>query len=873
MSASLDGIVGRDAIESIADVQSAITSGGSITTTTVTASTLNTNQMTIANDQINAIGSSTDIIVNTSASGAFKMDNLQVKTNTLSSTNTDGDIILAPNGAGTVKTDNLQLDGNTISSTNTDGNIVLAPNGAGTVRTDNLQLDGNTISSTDTNGNIVLAPNGVGNIVLGTMTLNADQVIGASEDDYVMTYDHASGTIGLEAGGSSTPWTTVGSDITYNTGDVKVSNLTLSSEEITQSAGSDLRLTTTAKVRVDNLSLDAGTLKAEIGDLTLTCDDTTNKVFIGSLPFKLDQTVGAVQDGYILSYDNSTGKILLEPPTGTSNWTTSGSDIYRSSSVGIGVNSSTINSQLMVKDTGAAHTAVQVTSAAGQNCSVKLSRGAGDWSSSNNETIGMHLDTDSLLFSKLTAEGSNLTGFAGDTMRIDCQNSRVGIASYPYAPSTTLQLGNIGSGRKESLRCSTNAGAGIADRSIEIGVDSTSSFIESNDNVNAPIELQVRQGTNGSVMVIDTSGDVGINTATPTAKLDIGGNTDGQVQAILTRGFDDAFQLQAINESSSNAPGDVVSKFGIRHLSNETALFNFIRGNLGDDGSLAIVTNNAERMRVNSSGDLGIGTTDPKAKIHINGDSNSTAVMSSGARRYFKGISTSTTSDTSTWAFSDASLYATGDIIGSSWIVSLQSTTFSDRRMKENIVDVQDDQCLQKLRLLKPKQYTYKDTHKRGNAPVWGFIAQDVKSTLDYAVSTMEKEIPNIYKLATVSNDGKTLTFSENIVLQDDEPRVMLKTWKDSEVRAVIVSHTSNSITLEEQLEQHDITCDEFTNQIFVYGQIVSDFNHLDKDAIFTVAVSALQEVDRQQQLHKNKISTLEARMSILEQRLNNAGL
>jgi hypothetical protein len=274
-----------------------------------------------------------------------------------------------------------------------------------------------------------------------------------------------------------------------------------------------------------------------------------------------------------------------------------------------------------------------------------------------------------------------------------------------------------------------------------------------------------------------------------------------------------------------------------------------------------------------NNGDLGIGTTDPKAKIHINGDSNSTAVMSSGARRYFKGISTSTTSDTSTWAFSDASLYATGDIIGSSWIVSLQSTTFSDRRMKENIVDVQDDQCLQKLRLLKPKQYTYKDTHKRGNAPVWGFIAQDVKSTLDYAVSTMEKEIPNIYKLATVSNDGKTLTFSENIVLQDDEPRVMLKTWKDSEVRAVIVSHTSNSITLEEQLEQHDITCDEFTNQIFVYGQIVSDFNHLDKDAIFTVAVSALQEVDRQQQLHKNKISTLEARMSILEQRLNNAGL
>ena len=787
MSASLDGIVGRDAIESIADVQSAITSGGSITTTTVTASTLNTNQMTIANDQINAIGSSTDIIVNTSATGAFKMDNLQVKTNTLSSTNTDG--------------------------------------------------------------NIVLSPNGTGNIVLGTMTINADQVIGASEDDYVMTYDHSSGTIGLEAGGSASPWTTVGSDITYNTGDVKVSNLTLSSEEITQSAGSDLRLTTTAKVKVDNLSLDAGTLQAEIGDLTLTCDDTTNKVFIGSLPFKLDQSVGAGQDGYVLSYDNSTGKILLEPPTGTSNWTTSGSDIYRASQVGVGVNSSTINSQLMVKDTGSAHTALQITSGASQNCSVKLSRGAGDWSSSNNETIGLHMDTDRLLFSKLTAEGNNLTGYAGSTMDVDCQNSRVGIACYPYGGSiaNTLQLGSIASGRTESIKISTNAGAGVADKSIEMGVDATSSFIESNDSANAPIELQVRQGTNGNVMVIDTDGDIGLNQSSPGAKLHINASTGKR-------------QLQL--------EGDPVSASQVLITGGTYGIAMTMNNSLSSAYALSVNNSGGSIMYLQNNGYLGIGTSSPRAPLEII-SSNAGVVLSSGQRQYFD-YNSGPNKDTNTWTFNAVSIYARGDILSNGYILSHASTTFSDRRIKDNIVDVEDDQCLQTLRLIKPKQYTYRDIAKQGTQPVWGFIAQEVAETLPYAVSTIEKEIPNVYKRATVSPDRKTLIFAEPIVFEDEHRRVILKTHHNKDVEVLVVSHSPTSLTLEKEIEQDDISIE---NQVFVYGQIVKDFHHLKKDAIFTVAVSALQEVDRQQQLHKNKISTLEARMALLEQRLNNANL
>ena len=47
-------------------------------------------------------------------------------------------------------------------------------------------------------------------------------------------------------------------------------------------------------------------------------------------------------------------------------------------------------------------------------------------------------------------------------------------------------------------------------------------------------------------------------------------------------------------------------------------------------------------------------------------------------------------------------------------------------------------------------------------------------------------------------------------------------------------------------------------DKIFVYGQQVDDFVFLKKDAIWTVATSALQEVDR-------KVTALEARISALE--------
>ena len=62
----------------------------------------------------------------------------------------------------------------------------------------NLDVVTHSIVSTS-NRNISITPNGTGNVALGNFTFNADQTVGAGQDNFLMTYDNSAGTIGLEA--------------------------------------------------------------------------------------------------------------------------------------------------------------------------------------------------------------------------------------------------------------------------------------------------------------------------------------------------------------------------------------------------------------------------------------------------------------------------------------------------------------------------------------------------------------------------------------------------------------------------------------------------------------------------------------------------
>ena len=61
----------------------------------------------------------------------------------------------------------------------------------------------------------------------------------------------------------------------------------------------------------------------------------------------------------------------------------------------------------------------------------------------------------------------------------------------------------------------------------------------------------------------------------------------------------------------------------------------------------------------------------------------------------------------------------------------------------------------------------------------------------------------------------------------------------------------------------------EVKQGIFVYGIEVDDFHTINKDTIWTITLSATQEMDSQLQEARRTIRTLEERISAIEKRLS----
>ena len=285
----------------------------------------------------------------------------------------------------------------------------------------------------------------------------------------------------------------------------------------------------------------------------------------------------------------------------------------------------------------------------------------------------------------------------------------------------------------------------------------------------------------------------------------------------------------------------------------------------GTDGSGNSLT---EFMRLSDVGRLGVGTDAPKAKLHVSGAGDSGTSLASASRKYLYHSLSGVQSDTTTSSFGDASIYGTHRIVSSSSIISHGTSSYSDARIKDNVVDIEDDSALQTIRSIKPKKYSYVDTIAKGTAPVWGFIAQEVAETVDYAVEKMQKAIPSVYKLASVSQDGFVLTFDEPVSLELGKLQLNTITSEEYEVElSEIISSTIVRLSEPLKEEQHTgiINGESINGKVFVYGQYVDDFHVLKKDAIFTIAVAALQEVDRRQSTDNERILELEGEVETLK--------
>ena len=349
-----------------------------------------------------------------------------------------------------------------------------------------------------------------------------------------------------------------------------------------------------------------------------------------------------------------------------------------------------------------------------------------------------------------------------------------------------------------------------------------------------------------------TSGKIGIGTTSPARYLDVGGSLGASSGGILIRNGDSNSGGTGAPQIAFGYSGTNTYQHFIRTRHNGgVATANTIEFYVCDGTANNSLTSGVTHNLTLEAGNVGIGTTNPtQAKLVING--HQTQYISYGYLNVY--ANTGQASGNNSY-----SVYA------NQRIAAAEFNAHSDIRIKKNVVDINDSSALDKIRLLEPKIYNYIDEQQKGTSNVYGFIAQEVSNVLPYAVTVSEGDIPNILTNSNVSVtsdsnvlelrldttvEGLTLSNTSNINITTDNNQYLTV--------PVLTFSGSNVITIQNN--------DKFSNVTgaYIHGERIHDFHHLNKDAIWAVSTAALQEVDRQLQAEKTKVSTLETQVADL---------
>ena len=351
--------------------------------------------------------------------------------------------------------------------------------------------------------------------------------------------------------------------------------------------------------------------------------------------------------------------------------------------------------------------------------------------------------------------------------------------------STTGEATGVG-----TIRITSGSSALSSDGGLEFKIAGDSngygSKIQALNSGGSQLVFANRQGsaTWTERMRIDSSGNVGIGTSSPTTKLLINSGTTGVHAATF-------YSNGATSTTGFNAYGITLTG----NLSNGNAECNVVYGSAG--GGLAFNSWNGvtqtERMRIDSSGNVGIGTSSPARLFQVSNSANAiisvindgvegafntdgsvvnlgsissvpltfetggaermrilntgqvvfgktvpsletagTAIFATGYVSCSLVGSTSATDTLNVFSIDAANYRFYVDMGGTIHATSIVISAISDERLKENIKDI--DTGLDSIMALKPRRFDWKEGKGQNKKNAAGFIAQEFETVFPESV-------------------------------------------------------------------------------------------------------------------------------------------
>ena len=274
----------------------------------------------------------------------------------------------------------------------------------------------------------------------------------------------------------------------------------------------------------------------------------------------------------------------------------------------------------------------------------------------------------------------------------------------------------------------------------------------------------------------------------------------------------------------------------IRTSNNNLELLSYTNNNINSlllESNIKLITNNNNQLIYNSN-IISINNS-----LDIKG--NSGTITNQGGAFFTTDVASSSYSNGYIPEYTRFSLRTFDNII-----CSKNSYALSDKRIKKNISNIDDESSLEKILRVEPKIYGYIDNIQRTNSNVYGFIAQQIRDILPEATELTTKFIPDIFKLVKIN--GNRINLNEEELKKIEIGDILEVYTKNNSYEVKVINKDNDGIDIDRNIAENDI---------FIYGRQVKDFHIIDKSYLYTLNICATQELARIVEGLKERINNL----------------